>query len=217
MALGLLEVSPDKSLRVPRILENLTPLPPSLRGKGEYEQTAGENQSSFAAEDAKPEGNRENNFSFSPLLQGEGLGERLHQQAAGVLYRIWCKEAETPTEEQLLEIHRLGLRGKLEKIAVKMADTLALRWNIQSRFREAVDLCKATLEIAEDYRVLYQLAYSEKELGEVSQVQTHYQRALDSCPEEDETEKVAIIHNLAILKANSGEIAEAIALFQQSW
>jgi len=175
VALGLLEVSPDASLRVPRILEK-----------------------------------------DSPLVAGEGLGERLQQQAAEVLYRLWWQEAETPTEEQQLEIHRLALRGRVETIAVKMADTLAHHWKNQSRFREAVELCQATLEIAEDYRVLHGLARSEQELGEVSQAQTHYQQALDSCPQDDEKEKSAIIHNLASLKANSGEIEEAIALYQQS-
>ena len=218
VALGLLEVSPDESLRVPRILEkNLTPQPPSLVGKGEKERGKGENVSSFTpAEDAQQGGNRENNSSFSPLLVGEGLGERLYQQAAEVLYRLWWQEAETSTEEQGLEIHRLALRGKVEKIAVEIADTLASRWNNRSRYREAVELCKATLEIAQDYRVLHGLARSEQQLGEVSKAQTYYQQALDSCPQDDETEKAAIIHNLAILKANTGQIEEAIALYQQS-
>jgi tetratricopeptide (TPR) repeat protein len=218
VALGLLEVTPDESLRVPRILEkNLTLQPPSLPGKGEKEPGKGENVSSFTpAEDAQQAGNRENNSSFSPLLVGEGLGERLYQQAAEVLYRLWWQEAETSTEEQGLEIHRLALRGKVEKIAVEIADTLASRWNNRSRYREAVELCKATLEIAQDYRVLHGLARSEQQLGEVSKAQTYYQQALDSCPQDDETEKAAIIHNLAILKANTGQIEEAIALYQQS-
>ena len=232
VALGLLEVSPDESLRVPRILEkNLTPQPPSLpgkgekergkgekeRGKGEKERGKGENVSSFTpAEDAQQGGNRENNSSFSPLLVGEGLGERLYQQAAEVLYRLWWQEAETSTEEQQLEIHRLALRGKVEMIAVAMAATLANRWKNQSRYREAVELCQATLEITQDYRVLHALARSEQELGEVGKAQTYYQQALDSCPQDDETEKAAIIHNLARLKANSGQIEEAIALYQQS-
>jgi tetratricopeptide (TPR) repeat protein len=232
VALGLLEVSPDESLRVPRILEkNLTPQPPSLpgkgekergkgekeRGKGEKERGKGENVSSFTpAEDAQQGGNRENNSSFSPLLVGEGLGERLYQQAAEVLYRLWWQEAETSTEEQQLEIHRLALRGKVEMIAVEIADTLAWRWVNQSRYREAVELCKATLEITQDYRVLHNLARSEKALGEVGKAQTYYQQALDSCPQDDEKEKAAIIHNLAILKANSGQIEDAISLYQQS-
>ncbi|WZI66361.1 MAG: hypothetical protein HEQ35_24990 [Gloeotrichia echinulata IR180] len=122
VALGLLEVSHDEALRVPRIL------PVQLEG-----------------------------------------GEALHKQAAEVLYRLWLEEAETSTEEQKLEIHRLALRGKEEKIAVEIAGKLARSWKRKSRFREAVKLCKSTLEITENYLVLHQLALSEQELGEVIQ------------------------------------------------
>jgi tetratricopeptide (TPR) repeat protein len=170
VALGLLEVSPDASLRVPRIL---------------------------------------------PLKLPEN-GENLCQQAAEVLYRLWCEGVETSTEKRCLEIHRLALRGKVEKIAVKMAATLANHWSNKSRFREAVQLCKSTLDIAENYRVLHQLARSQQELGDVSQAQTYYQQALDNCPAEDETEKATIIHNLGRLKANTGDISGAIALYEQS-
>ncbi|WYM03593.2 MAG: tetratricopeptide repeat protein [Gloeotrichia echinulata CP02] len=169
VALGLLEVSHDEALRVPRIL------PVQLEG-----------------------------------------GEGLHKQAAEVLYSLWWEEAETSTEEQALEIHRLALRGKEEKIAVEIAGKLAHSWQSKSRFREAVKLCKSTLEIAENYSVLHGLARSEKELGEVIKAQKYYQQALDSCPAEDKKEKAAIIHNLGNLKANRGEIEEAIALYQQS-
>nr|MCM0592175.1 tetratricopeptide repeat protein [Gloeotrichia echinulata DEX184] len=168
VALGLLEVSHDEALRVPRIL------PVQLEG-----------------------------------------GEGLHKQAAEVLYRLWW-EAKTSTEEQKLEIHRLALRGKEEKIAVEIAGKLARSWKRKSRFREAVKLCKSTLEITENYLVLHQLALSEQELGEVIKAQKYYQQALDSCPAEDEKEKAAIIHNLGSLKADRGEIEEAIALYQQS-
>ncbi|MEH2387763.1 MAG: tetratricopeptide repeat protein [Nostoc sp.] len=170
IALGLLEVSHDQALRVPRILP----------------------------------------------LQIRSDGEALHKQAAEVLYRLWWEEAETSSEEQALEIHRLALGGKVDKIAIEIAGKLARSWKSQSRFREAVQLCKSTLEIAEDYLVLHELARSEQELGEVIKAQDHYQQALDSCPIEDKQEKAAIIHNLGYLKANSGEIEEAIALYQQS-
>ncbi|WP_244329109.1 tetratricopeptide repeat protein [Tolypothrix sp. PCC 7910] len=170
VVLGLLEVSYDEVLRVPRILP----------------------------------------------VQLPGDGEALYKQAAEVLYCLWWEEAESATEEQLLEIHRLALRGKLDKIAVKIAGKLARNWKSQSRFREALKLCKYTLELAEDYLVLHELARSEQELGEVIKAQEHYQKALENCPAEDEQEKAAIIHNLGYLKANSGEINEAIALFKQS-
>ncbi|MEH2347938.1 MAG: tetratricopeptide repeat protein [Nostoc sp.] len=170
VALGLLEVSHDEALRVPRILP----------------------------------------------VQLPGDGEALHKQAAEVLYRLWWEEIKTTTEEQGLEIHRLALRGQIDHIAIKIAGKLAHSWRNQSRFREAVKLCKSTLEIAEDSLVLHALARSEQELGEVIKAQEYYQQALDSCPAEDEQEKAAIIHNLGYLKANRGEIEEAIALYQQS-
>ncbi|MEC4985400.1 MAG: tetratricopeptide repeat protein [Oscillatoria sp. PMC 1068.18] len=170
VALGLLEVSPDESLRVPRILP--LPQPPDA--------------------------------------------ENLAQSAAEVLYRLWYEEAETSSEEQRLEIHRLALLGKIEAIAVKMAIILTIDWLNESRFCEAEELSQATLEIAKDYRVRHSLARSEKELGKVSQAQTDYQQALDDCPEEDESEKASILHNLGGLKANTGDIQGAIALFEQS-
>ncbi|WP_414581184.1 tetratricopeptide repeat protein [Scytonema sp. PCC 10023] len=169
VALGLLEVSPDQSLRVPRIL------PVEL----------------FAA-------------------------TSLFVQAAQVLYRLWWEEAKTSTEEQQREIHRLALRGKAQKIAVEMAYKLARGWQSQSRFREAMQLCKSTLDLAEDYRVLHELAQAEQELGEVEQARKHYQQALDTCSPTDTTEKAGIIHNLGRLKADTGDIEGAIALFEQS-
>jgi tetratricopeptide (TPR) repeat protein len=147
-------------------------------------------------------------------------GEALHKQAAEVLYRLWWEGTKTASkeheEQRRVEIHRLALGGKVDKIAVKIAGELASYWNAQSRFQEAVQLCKSTLKIAEHYLVLNQLAYSEQELGEVSKAQEHYLQALDRCPAEDKKEKAAIIHNLGTLKANTGEINESIALLEQS-
>nr|WP_322653602.1 tetratricopeptide repeat protein [Nostoc sp. CmiVER01]MDZ8122982.1 tetratricopeptide repeat protein [Nostoc sp. CmiVER01] len=170
IALGLLEVSHDEALRVPRIL---------------------------------------------PVHLPED-GEALHKQAAEVLYRFWWEGTEIPTEKQCLEIHRLALRGKVDKIAVEIAGKLARHWRNQSRFREAVQLCKSTLEISENYLVLHGLAACEQELGDVSKAQEHYQQALDNCPAEDEKEKAEIIHSLGYFKASRGQISEAIALYEQS-
>ncbi|BAY32514.1 TPR repeat-containing protein [Nostoc carneum NIES-2107] len=170
VALGLLEVSHDEALRVPRIL------PVQL------------------------------------AVDGEGL----YKQAAEVLYRLWWEEVETSTEEKGLEIHRLALLGKEEKKAADIASSLANRWWQQSRFREALQLCKSTLEITEDYRVLKEMGYCESLVGEVDKALKHYQQALNLCPPEDKQEQAAISHYLGMLKANSGEITEAIALYQQS-
>jgi tetratricopeptide (TPR) repeat protein len=171
IALGLLEVSPDSSLRVPRILSlNL-------------------------AEDS----------------------EGLHRQAAEVLYRLWGEEAEFSTdEEQELEIHRLAMLGKVEKISVEMAAVLTHGWRNQSRFREAVKTCQETLAVFPDYRIFHILAFSQAQLGETDAAKKYNQQALDECPPADERVKAAILHNLAEIYVTQGELAKAIALYEQS-
>ena len=176
IALGLLEVSPDESLRVPRIL----PLDKTI------------------------------------VIATTESNCEIFKIAAQVLYRLWWEDVESSTEEQVLEIHRLALLGRETEIAAKIASVLGNRWKNQSRFREAVKLCKSTLDITQDYRVLHSLARSEAELGDVELAEQHYQQALEHCPQEDETQKASIIHNLAIIYAQLGDVDNAIALYQQS-
>ena len=169
VGLGLLEVSPDGAVRVPRIL---------------------------------PLG----------LPEDEGLAAA----AARVLYRLWYQEAETSTEEQRLEIHRLALAGEEGNIAAEMADRLTASWNNSSRFRETVALSQKTLTLTADYRVLHNLARAERSLGEVDAARDHYQQALQDCPPEDEREKASILHNSAELNVQQGQVEEAIRLYQES-
>ncbi|MEH2135816.1 tetratricopeptide repeat protein [Nostoc sp.] len=155
---------------------------------------------------------------LSPLLEfpENPKGEELYKQAAQILYRLWWEEAGSSTEAQRLEIHRLALLGKDEGIAANIASHLAnILWH-QSRFREAVHLCKSTIEIAEDYRVIKEMAYCEHQLGEVEQALNYYQQALKLCPKEDEQELALIYHYLGILKATKGEVDEALTLYNQS-
>ncbi|MEG4088898.1 tetratricopeptide repeat protein [Microcoleus sp. Pol12B4] len=170
IALGLLEVSPDSSLRVPRILSLNLP------------------------EDS----------------------EGLHRQAAEVLYRLWWEEAESSTEEKGLEIHRLAMLGKVEKITVEIAEVLTRQWNNQSRFREAVKTCQETLAVFPDYRIFHSLARSQAQLGETDAAKKYYQQALDECPPADEIVKAAILNNLALIYAHQGEVAKALAFYEQS-
>ncbi|MDZ8080725.1 MAG: tetratricopeptide repeat protein [Nostoc sp. DcaGUA01] len=150
-------------------------------------------------------------------------GEELYKQAAQILYRLWWEEAEVwweeaegATESQKLEIHRLGLLGKDGDIAAKIANSLANKLWHQSRFREAIHLCKSTLEIIKNHRVLKEIAYCEQQMGEVDQALNYYEQALILCPPEDEQELASISHYLGILKADKGEVDEAIALYNQS-
>jgi len=153
---------------------------------------------------------------LEPLLAVVEAGESLAAEAARVLYRLWWEEAETSTEEQTLEIHRLALLGRETEIAGNLASNIANKWWHKSRYRETVELCKSTLEITEDYRVLKEMAYCQQQLGEVEQALKNYQQAKKLCPLSDETETASICHYLAGIYAQQGEIEQAIALYQQS-
>jgi tetratricopeptide (TPR) repeat protein len=154
---------------------------------------------------------------LSPLLEfpENPKGEELYKQTTQILYRLWW-EAEGAAEAQKLEIHRLALLGKDEGIAANIASSLADNWKNQSRFREAVQLCKSTLEITKNHSVLRKIAYCEHQMGEVDQALNYYEQALNLCPAEDEQELAVIYHYLGILKANTGDVDEAIALYNQS-
>ncbi|MEH2011914.1 tetratricopeptide repeat protein [Nostoc sp.] len=155
---------------------------------------------------------------LSPLLEfpENPKGEELYKQAAQILYRLWWEEVESATEGQKLEIHRLALLGKDGEIAAKIASSSANRlWN-QGRFREAINLCKSTLEITKNHSVLRQIAYCEHQIGEVDQALNYYQQALNLCPAEDEQELASIYHYFGMLKYYKGEVDEAIAHYNQS-
>ncbi|MEH2028148.1 MAG: tetratricopeptide repeat protein [Nostoc sp.] len=154
---------------------------------------------------------------LSPLLEfpENPKGEELYKQAAQILYRLWW-EAKSSTEAQKLEIHRLALLGKVEEIAAKIASSLGEHLRNQSRFREAIHLCKSTLKITKNHRVIREIAYCEHRIGEVNQALNYYEEALNLCPAEDERELAAIYHCLGMLKANKGEVDEAITLYNQS-
>jgi tetratricopeptide (TPR) repeat protein len=142
----------------------------------------------------------------------------IYATAARELYRVWYQEADSSTEEQKLEIHRLALLGDEKEIAVAINQSLAVNWNNKSRYREVVNICKSTLSITENYQTLHCIALAEDNLGAMEDCIQYYQRTLELCPDEDEAikEKATIIHNFAIVKAKQGHVEQAISLYQQS-
>jgi hypothetical protein len=83
-----------------------------------------------------------------------------------------------PTEEQLLEIHRLAVLGRAATIAQDMTDMLANTWTGISRFGEIQDLCIKTLELGDTPDTLSHLARAKTVLGEVEGAIRLYRAAL---------------------------------------
>ncbi|MCC5641790.1 tetratricopeptide repeat protein [Nostoc sp. CHAB 5824] len=148
------------------------------------------------------------------LIQEEWQTTR--QQALRKIHQAWWEENDNPTEAEALEIVRLGLLAKEQEIAVSIGDMIANRWVNNSRFVEALELCKQVLAVFQDYRILGAIAYAEEVLGFVQEAVTHYQQALDLCPEQELQRKAATLNNIAQVFAQQGDIPKAIALWEQS-
>jgi tetratricopeptide (TPR) repeat protein len=142
--------------------------------------------------------------------------QEIYATAARELYRVWYQEVESSTEEKMLEIHRLALLGDEKEIAVTIAHSLAGNWRSKSRFREAIILCKNTLEVSRSSNVLNELAYCEQSLGNVGKAEEYYQQAINEDSDGDEYTKAFSFHCFGILKKAQGQIEQAIALYQQS-
>ncbi len=169
-------------------------------------------------------------YYVSPLLD-EALREELddaerteaRRRAARHLYQIWWKAEDGFDEARALEIHRLALQAGEAAIAGELADVVANRWVNSHRYREAERLCQDTLKLGEDYRLSHRLARAEKVLGKTDEAKRHYETALAGCPQINaETEKsivgeyAAIQHNLAGLQAQQGDVAGALARYEDS-
>jgi tetratricopeptide (TPR) repeat protein len=142
--------------------------------------------------------------------------QAVRQQAVREIHKVWCEENDKPTEAEELEIVRLGLLAKEQEIAVSVGNRIATYWVKNSRFVEALELCKQVLAVFQDYRILAIVARAEQILGFVQEAVTHYQQALDLCPEEELQEKASTLNNMAELIDQQGDIAKAIALWEKS-
>ncbi len=137
------------------------------------------------------------------------------QQAVREIHQVWSEENHNRTEAEGLEIVRLGLLANEQEIAVSIGDRIANSWVNNSRFVEALELCKQVLAVFQDYRILGTIARAEEVLGFVQEAVTHYQQALDLCPEEELQEKATTLNNMAGVFRQQGDIPKAIALYEQ--
>jgi tetratricopeptide (TPR) repeat protein len=194
VALGLLEVSHDGALRVPRIL----PVQLVEDGEGLYKQAA-EVLYQLWWEDVDRAKLLWN--SMIPFVLDYPLDrERISQSA---------------TDERILEIHRLALQGQEEIIGVQAGLAISKRWHNRSQWQQVVRICENTLRITEDYCLLNSLALAETNLGNLEQALKHCHKALELCPPEDEKEKYSILTNLAHIKAIHNNFDEAICLYKK--
>ncbi|MBE9071016.1 NB-ARC domain-containing protein, partial [Leptolyngbya cf. ectocarpi LEGE 11479] len=111
--------------------------------------------------------------------------EELAGLAAKELYRLWWEAAESSSEAQRLEMHRLAIMGEEGEIAAEIAYQLAGQFRGKSRYKEAVNLCQKSLQVTTSHRLSHELATSAREIGEVDLASTFFDQALETCPDAD--------------------------------
>jgi tetratricopeptide (TPR) repeat protein len=163
---------------------------------------------------------------LDPLLEPELTGDEMTEicgRAARFAWQAWWMEADSTTEGQLQETHRLAILGGECEIAAQVVVSAANRWYGLSRFREIEILCQATISQCPDYRVLHNLAKAEEILGKAGEARQHYEQALrQSPPIEADTahgvigEHSSLLSNLAGLIAQQGDVERALDLWNQS-
>lgn len=140
--------------------------------------------------------------------------------ATASIYKTWWEERKksqnTYYEEEAREILRLAVLAEEKEIAATVGEIIGKHYVDTSRFVEALEICREILQLGEDYRILEAIAQAEHTLGLVRDAMTHFQTALELCPEEDLSNKASTLHNMAELKTQQGEIEDAIALYNQS-
>lgn len=82
-----------------------------------------------------------------------------------------------------MEVHRLAMRAGEREIGVEVGDLLATRLVNEARYREAEAICKLTLGLGSDYRILHTLGMAERVLGKTGEARMHFEEALEGCPE----------------------------------
>jgi len=122
-----------------------------------------------------------------------------------------------PTEEQLLEIHRLALLGGVANIAQDVTGRLADAWTGVSRFREVRDLCLKTLALGRVPDTLVYLARAKRVLGAVEEALRLYLEALKMYEEAgDRAGLAATLNNIGLVYDGTGQPAQALEYYRKA-
>jgi tetratricopeptide (TPR) repeat protein len=122
-----------------------------------------------------------------------------------------------PTEEQLLEIHRLALLGAEVDIARNVNGRLADSWLGLSRFREVRELCTKTLELGQDPDIFVSLAWAKDVLGEVAEAMRLYRDARKMYEEVgDRAGLAATLNNIGLVYRSTGQPDKVLEHYHQA-
>jgi tetratricopeptide (TPR) repeat protein/CHAT domain-containing protein len=163
---------------------------------------------------------------LTPLLE-EYQPENKHevfQTACTVLHEIWWQQTDNPTEEYVFEIHRLALMANNPDTTLELGNWLAAVMDQQCRYRDGVQLCRKTIEIAEagldpnhpDLSTgLSWLGSLLKSMGELQAATPYHEKVMAIRKKvlgEEHPDFAAGLNNLAILKYYQKQYKESLGL-----
>jgi tetratricopeptide (TPR) repeat protein len=182
---------------------------------------------------------------LEPLLDFPKDSLELYRTAAEHLDKIWfikgfingmkgeeeLLESSSPhtllehamPSDRLFELYRLATKALNPDLLTRANWFLVMRLDHQSRYREVATLCKFVRDEAYgflgieiiSFRLLYYLAKAQENIGEVEESLHNYQEALKLCSDEYQTEKAAILHDLADLYVKQGKYQQALNICHQ--
>ncbi|MGK7874715.1 MAG: tetratricopeptide repeat protein [Xenococcaceae cyanobacterium] len=210
VALGLLEVSPDQSLRVPRIL----PVQLPEDGESLYKQGAEVLYRLWWEESKRL--TEEQRLEIHRLALGGKQGE-IAAKIADVVTARWnnssrYREAVKTCQDTLEVVEDYRIFHNLawsERFLGEVDKAI-------EHYQQALELCPPEDE-QEKASILHNLAELYTQQGQVEEAIALYQQSLELKERiGDVRGKAATLHCMAIIYAQQGQVEEAIALYQQS-
>ena len=117
----------------------------------------------------------------------------------------------------------MAIASKKIEIAAETCDKITNWWLNLSRYKEAETLCLNTVLLCDDFRIWHNLARAETVLGKTERAKKNYEKALSKCPDINNStresvlgERATILHNMAGVIAQQGDIERAMKLWEQS-
>jgi len=177
---------------------------------------AAEEQLGRAVELGLVERDREGMYRVPEVLRGlleeefVGSAALWREQAARVGFAVWWE-----TESRALraeELARLAMDARVAEVGAPVVRWVASGLIGGSRFQEGLDLCLRAVEVfGWDYRLALAAGRAGAVLG-TAEAQGWLERAWKECPETDRVTRSSAAYNLAGIRAQQGEVGEALRL-----
>jgi hypothetical protein len=128
------------------------------------------------------------------------LVETASARAFAHLHTAWMAEGAPRSDDQAIELVRLGLSGGHHERAALIATELISRWlERRSHVTEAVYLAEAVLSVVDHPAIRLFLARAQHLLGDIDAAQASYEQVLANCPPHEGAVRAAVLHELADL------------------